>query len=329
MSRSHGVLPADACSVLSLAVDEPLAGTAPHTRVWIGIEQSGPWGSDALLESHLPSGLGVEISDRFADPTIRTLLLRRPGTHADARQDDPALHGRTVLVAFTGIDGLAAPWLVITRCIGDEDLAAAVRGLDPASLLQGIRPGGRWSDSQERPTLICTNGRRDTCCAISGRLLLDDVVAAVADTEAPSLVWECSHPGGHRFAPTVVLLPSGLVLGRATANDVAQAMEGALPVDALRGRSSLTPAEQAAEIAVLTMLAADHETSPGSLTVSASPDPHVIVVRAVDNRTWSVPVREVASGLTRPVSCGKEAESMASWIAHPPVTEPIGQDVGP
>ena len=39
-----------ACTAQSLAVDEPLAGTAPVVSCYIVIEQPGAWGREALLE---------------------------------------------------------------------------------------------------------------------------------------------------------------------------------------------------------------------------------------------------------------------------------------
>ena len=67
---------------------------------------------------------------------------------------------------------------------------------------------------------------------------------------------ECSHTGGHRFAPTGVLLPFGATLARLDTGlcaDVLRAAgEGHLPAPLLgpahdRGRSALEPAARAAE----------------------------------------------------------------------------------
>ena len=56
--------------------------------------------------------------------------------------------------------------------------------------------------------LVCTHGVHDTCCAIRGR-----PVAAALAAEWPGQVWECSHVGGDRFAPNVVVLPDGFYYG--------------------------------------------------------------------------------------------------------------------
>src|SRR5689334_25354628 len=74
------------CSTLSGFAGEPLAGTAATATAWLCLEQPGPWGRDALLESHLDPDLGAELHRRAAGTGVRILLIRRPGKHADDHQ---------------------------------------------------------------------------------------------------------------------------------------------------------------------------------------------------------------------------------------------------
>jgi hypothetical protein len=94
--------------------------------------------------------------------------------------------------------------------------------------------------------LVCTHGRHDACCALRGR-----AVAAKLATHRPGQVWECSHIGGDRFAPNVLVLPHGLTYGRvepARALDLIAAQERReVVVDLLRGRSVFRPPVQAAQ----------------------------------------------------------------------------------
>lgn len=55
--------------------------------------------------------------------------------------------------------------------------------------------------------VVCTHGRRDVCCGRDGTALYH----ALREADRPSGVrlWRSSHQGGHRFAPTALLLPSG------------------------------------------------------------------------------------------------------------------------
>ena len=83
--------------------------------------------------------------------------------------------------------------------------------------------------------LVCTNGRRDLCCAERGR-----PVAAALTARWPEATWETTHLGGHRFAATLVAFPSGLALGRLDADTAVAACEqllaGTMPLDHARGR---------------------------------------------------------------------------------------------
>ena len=112
------------------------------------------------------------------------------------------------------------------------------------------RPDGDWAAYDAPLWLVCTNGRRDRCCAEVGR----PITAALAG-RWPEATWETTHLGGHRFAGTLLALPSGHTLGRL---DVASAVEacailekGSVPVEVSRGRAGLTPAEQVRELHAL------------------------------------------------------------------------------
>jgi hypothetical protein len=56
--------------------------------------------------------------------------------------------------------------------------------------------------------LVCTHGRRDRCCGSLGTALASEITADPLGDEGVK-VWRTSHTGGHRFAPTAVVLPQG------------------------------------------------------------------------------------------------------------------------
>ena len=229
----------EACSLLSLSVDEPLAATAPNPQAWLALEQPGPWGRKAPSASHLDRVLGAELDARAKAAGVTLVLIRRPGRHADTHD----VTRRTVLAAHP-----AAGWLEQ----GVVDDPAALLDVDLEAMAAGIPP--RLGTAPESPlVLVCTNGRRDLCCAEVGRARVTALAPVLGDS-----LWESSHLGGHRFAPTVLLLPSGVVLGRASAQDVLDALAGRLPLHAFRGHSALAPAAQAAEGQVLAEIGA-HE----------------------------------------------------------------------
>ena len=53
------------CASLSRALGEPLLGTASRVRGWVLLEQPGPWGREAVLQSRLDRDLAVAL-----DPSL-------------------------------------------------------------------------------------------------------------------------------------------------------------------------------------------------------------------------------------------------------------------
>lgn len=211
------------CSQLSRAAGEPLAASAPATRAWLAIEQPGAWGRDALLESRFPRDVAAELAARCDAAGIKPLLIRRFGR---ADTGGP----RKCILVDPG------------RGLANERVVS-----NPAELLS-VPLDDRFGDRlRARQFLVCTNGKRDRCCAQLGRR-----VAEALSRARPQQAWECSHLGGHRFAANVLVLPDGLLFGRLDADAACTTVEaleaGELPLDHLRGRCGLPPLAQAAEI---------------------------------------------------------------------------------
>ena len=59
--------------------------------------------------------------------------------------------------------------------------------------------------------LVCGHGRRDVCCGSSGTALVAELSADPARFGGTIRLWRTSHTGGHRFAPTAIVLPQGTV----------------------------------------------------------------------------------------------------------------------
>ncbi|CAM5741911.1 sucrase ferredoxin [Streptomyces hirsutus] len=204
------------CSTASRELDEPVAGTAATARTWILLEQPGPWGPKALTSSHLDPALGRALEAAASDTGVRIALIRRPGRHADRRTPTP----RRVYAAHT-VPGSA--WLHAATTTDPERLL----GLDFAALGRGhsgtfaAALGGRPHEGDPL-ALVCTNGKRDRCCALLGRPLAAELAASGVEG-----VWEVTHLGGHRFSPTVSAhCPTRYAYGRAEARTVEEALRG-------------------------------------------------------------------------------------------------------
>lgn len=210
------------CSFVAEDAADPLEGSAPPADHWFLVEHPGPWGRVALAQSGVDRRAVAALSAWAVAERGRVLLVRRPG-RAPVRSER----------RWFRIDSRTGHEAVRTGTFTDEaDLAAAVD-----------LPG----EAHDGPLhLVCAHGRHDTCCAVRGR-----PVAAALEAADPGRVWECSHIGGCRFAPAVVLLPHGYVLGGVPADEAAAAAKayraGVLEPRRVRGRSSLPPAVQAAQ----------------------------------------------------------------------------------
>ena len=103
--------------------------------------------------------------------------------------------------------------------------------------------------------LICGHGRRDRCCGALGTSLALEMAAGGMGGEEIR-IWRTSHTGGHRFAPTMIVLPEATVWAFADADMVGRIVRRDGDLDDLvpryRGCSGLTsPRVQALERAVL------------------------------------------------------------------------------
>jgi len=304
------------CSAVSARLGEPLAGTAPLARAWLVLEQPGPYGRDALTDSHLPAEIGAALAAACEGTRTTVLLARTVGRHADDGAGGP----RRFWFAHT------APGGVRMRS-GTIDDAVLVRPDLPtvlADAAHGQLPP--WGVRDDDPLLlVCTNARRDRCCAVEG-LPLAEAVSAVG-----ARVLEVNHLGGHRFAPTALLLPWGYAFGRLTPDAalgiVSAAASGRLGrTDLLRGRTSAALPAQAAAIAVRLREGLDgiddidvlrrvgEHAVPIALSFAPADGHAELEVRHRDGRAWQVVLEMTSPVPDRSESCGKPAVPVRSWL---------------
>src|SRR5262245_25343896 len=121
-------LVAPACSQLSLEAGESPHATAPTAVAWLAIEQSGPWGRDALTSSRLDPQLGRELVRRAGEHGVRLALIRR----ASRASVDGGR--RLALLAHTrpGQEWISRWVLDDPRQLLELDLAALAAGVAPA-----------------------------------------------------------------------------------------------------------------------------------------------------------------------------------------------------
>ena len=284
--------------------DEPPAGTAAHETSWILLEVPGRWGRDIFDGEALGEELSERLRKHVADCGSRMLFIRRPGREGQ-RIDR---HRFYLCDTRPGSRSIR-----VGRVEGPEDML----DLD-------LSPGGDVPGTREvmAPVpLVCTHAKRDQCCAVRGRpvaAVLDEQVGErLRDLDPEAAVWECSHTGGHRFAPVLLLPGTGYTYGPAETDlavrIVKAELDGRVVTEHLRGRSTWPPAGQVAEVAVRD---ADVDAGIDDLVVDIDPDsPHVAVVRHTDGRAW-----RVETG-TRPLparsqSCRKPPTDAKAWVVE-------------
>jgi Sucrase/ferredoxin-like len=229
------------CATLSRALTEPQFGTASRVRGWVLLEQPGPWGREAVVESRLDRDLARALHRAAEAARVRLLLIRRSWRRGENRggpADRGAGQSTTCFVAHTS---RRDRWLERRRL----DDPAELLELDMAKVTAGERPG--FGDPVGEPVyLVCTNGRHDRCCATYGRPL----ALALAERHG-DLVWESSHVGGDRFAGNLVCLPSGHYFGRVGPAEADRVLglhrKGIIDLDHYRGCCIDPPTVQAAE----------------------------------------------------------------------------------
>lgn len=266
-----------ACSLSSRLAGEPVAGTGPEAHGWLVIEHPGPWGRDALADSSLPPAVVDWCRELQREHGVRTLLARHP-TRRHLSDRDP----RNVWFAVcTEASTVLRHRLVDTLVdLPEQDLSNF---------------GAPITDPLE---LICTHSKRDACCALYGRQRI----------LARPWAWECSHLGGHRFAATSLVLPSGVLFGRLQASDRPD-----LTTDKMRGACYLSPVQQVADIAVRHAAHLDPFVPLQQLSVDQNPTTAMVRLSDGTPRTWTVACELVT--FSRASSCAKPAEPAPAWVA--------------
>jgi hypothetical protein len=226
-------LPSLRCADGARMRGEPLHASAVRYSRFLLLEVPGPWGDSALDGKHMDAGVGGQLARAAKAADTHVLLIRRPGRHPSA----PA-----------GTENRSMAWAFADTSAGAERvLWGAWR--DPADLLDldltAAIPGPANAAGPQRLALVCTNGKRDQCCALRGRPVAA-AIAAATDWDT----WECSHLGGHRFAATMMLLPTGDMFGWVDPESALEVMKrfdlGQLMLSHHRGRCGQSYPVQAA-----------------------------------------------------------------------------------
>ncbi|GAA3226773.1 sucrase ferredoxin [Actinocorallia longicatena] len=222
------------CSDRSRAAALSPIGTAGTQDGFVLVEMPLPWPRDV---GRTPEG--VALAPLLAPRRHRLQAVVPADPAAPPQERGVILHSRPPGPGFNGYRRL--------RGRVGASLTATV-----AALLEAAAdPAPSEFDAPGVDVLVCTHGTRDSCCGRRGAAL------AVRAADVPGAeVRRTSHLGGHRFAPTFLVLPQGTAWGYADPELVTKVVRREVPfgevAEHYRGCTGLDgPQVQALELEVL------------------------------------------------------------------------------
>jgi len=280
------------CSDLTRSAGDDPVGSGTEFRTFLLLDQRGPWGRDAagdavreLLAPH--AGATVHAADGLRAFAVRPVTDRRQAAGT------PAWAGRV---------GHQATITALPEVPDAPAVTQIAAGTPAGSPLTGVL------------VAVCTNAKRDRCCAVRGR-----PVAAALQQAFGGRVMEISHLGGHRFAATMLILPTGYSYGfldPASAHTVvAAAHEGLVHPAHLRGRADLSGPAQVADAFWRTGIGPAPVDDVRIGDVHSGGD-EAVVQAVVQGTADRVLVRRITGPDIRETVCGGKPISTGRWVVQ-------------
>jgi hypothetical protein len=181
----------------SRALNEALYGTIKPANIWFLLEYNGVYTDDAWGDARIPVAVKATLE---GVKKSRPLLIRQP------KQANAIDRRVSLFVVNAAAENPHYFHLFLNQY---EDIL----NLNMDAVL-----AGKLVPAETEPLyIVCTNGKRDICCARYGTALYDALSQVAGDS-----VWQCSHIGGHRFAGTMLCFPVALCYGFLDAVDAPQ-----------------------------------------------------------------------------------------------------------
>jgi len=263
-------------------------GTAGSYAGYLLVEWPLPWPRDV---SELDVMEGAR--DALGDRGIRVQLLVPPeGPDRSSLRIALYLRPPGLFTRYVGKE-TSVPF----RARDSEERDALGRSIRTAT--EELLAGGGSSIPQP-DVLVCTHGRRDRCCGSFGTELWR---GAESRGDIEGRLARTSHTGGHRFAPTGIVLPDGTLWAYLDPDLLAGAVSHRGPLAQLlrryRGCSGLsTPSVQAVERAIfarmgwrLLSLPREGQAEPGGRVTFriGPPEPSVWTASVRPGRSIPIP----------------------------------------
>ncbi len=191
------------CAEESRQAGEDIIGNGEISPIYVLIECPTPWTANALNSKFIPANLrALQKELEQAEFPINFLLIYNENLKQVNstkfiiyRQKFGFSNGYTKQEFNVPDINEVAP--ALKQCLLDDNLAH------------------QNTENQTRDILVCTHGSRDKCCAKYGNTFYRQALTTVANLSLNHIrIWQTTHFGGHRFAPTAIDFPEGRYYGR-------------------------------------------------------------------------------------------------------------------
>ncbi len=233
------------CSLYSQANGEDPIGSATPFAYCLIVEVPTPWNRDVWQTSPFTRQI-KQIAGVMPDRTPIRLLAMQP-------EPDRSRPGETRVFFYRRPEAADGPPLF--AAYHKQEYAVPTPDLPDLlqALVSGATPAGISPDAvADRDLFLCTHNARDVCCGQFGRDLLPLLRRQCEAQGTPATqVWQVSHLGGHRLAPTLMDMPTGQAFGHLKPELVEPLLTRSGALDDLlacyRGWSGMTKYAQIAE----------------------------------------------------------------------------------
>ena len=208
------------CSEVSKANGEDPIGSAPKVDHWLLLEIPQPWPGSMFSENPILQ----QVLPLFKKLVFKRGVMLRPLAIApDPEYSQP---GHTRVIHYHRPARQFAEYAKQEYVVPTDQTAPLVMAL-LNSLLKRSREIDQFAPYQQdttalREILVCTHTQVDLACGRYGTPIYRELRKTYGQPGQPLRVWQSVHFGGHKFAPTLVDLPTGQLWGHLEADSLPQ-----------------------------------------------------------------------------------------------------------
>jgi len=220
------------CSLMTRETGEPLAGTAPFAKHFVFITWPKKYWQYEALDSK--GGFPVGLKEWMkAQSEITGKISIRLVSHKELSNESVDIYIYPEKIHYSNILKEEITGVLMSHFMNERNSEDKVKKIEKDHIF------------------VCTHGRHDKCCAKFGQELANNLRKHLKDQQDNIEVFDSSHLGGHRFAPTMIDFPSGRAYGQLTTEEIPDYFEsrkqGMVYARAYRGSVFLPELVQVAE----------------------------------------------------------------------------------